>query len=325
MQFVAGVTVADVVAEHKVLPVGWAAAVTAQTCAVLVAAHEASLVHRDLKPGNLMLCPDGSIRVLDFGLAVALASGDSQITRTGQSIGTPAYMAPELVLGAETGPWTDLYALGCTLHEMLTGAPPFRATTPYGVMNHQVDQRPIGVRRVRPEVPLDLEALVLALLAKQPEDRPASAAAVYARLAAHADTRTTLPGIVTSAPSPLTLFSRVLSGLPPTPNPGLAPSALRRSDLGRVRAEAKSLAGRSRPGSAADALATVLDSAVAAFGGTDPEVVSLRFELADLRFDGGDYRAAGPLYGALAEDLRGVEGRTISRSTAVTSRRPAPL
>ncbi|RTL70285.1 MAG: serine/threonine protein kinase [Pseudonocardiaceae bacterium] len=108
MQFVQGVTVADVIAEHTILPVGWAASIAAQTCAVLVAAHGASLVHRDLKPGNLMLCPDGSVRVLDFGLAVALASGDSQITRTGQSIGTPAYMAPELVLGEPTGPWTDL-------------------------------------------------------------------------------------------------------------------------------------------------------------------------------------------------------------------------
>ncbi|MFC5947047.1 serine/threonine-protein kinase [Pseudonocardia lutea] len=167
MQFVEGVTVADVLAERGPLPVGWAAAITAQTCAVLVAAHTAGLIHRDLKPGNLMVCPDGSIRVLDFGLAVALGSGDSQITRTGQSIGTPAYMAPELVLGEPTGPWTDLYAVGCTLHEMLTGAPPFRATTPYGVMNHQVDQRPVGVRRTRQEVPLDMEALVLALLASR--------------------------------------------------------------------------------------------------------------------------------------------------------------
>jgi hypothetical protein len=305
MQFVEGITVADVVAEQGVVPIGWAAAIAAQTCAVLVAAHEAALVHRDLKPGNLMLCPDGSIRVLDFGLAVALASGDSQITRTGQSLGTPAYMAPELVLGEPTGPWTDLYALGCTLHEMLTGTPPFRATTPYGVMNHQVDQRPVGVRRSRQEVPLDLEALVLSLLAKQPDDRPASAAEVYARLAPHVATTAGLPGVVAQTPSALALFSRALGGAVAAQTPEPAPGAqtFRRSDLGRARAEAASLARRSQPARAADMLAVVVGPAASALGGADPDVVSLRFELADLRFDAGDYRAALPLYAALADDL----------------------
>ena len=125
MQYVDGVSVADVVAEHGALPVGWAAAIAAQTCAVLAAAHAVSLVHRDLKPANLVLGPDGAVRVLDFGLAVALGAGDSQITRSGQTIGTPAYMAPELVVGEPTGPATDLYSLGCTLHELLTGRSPF--------------------------------------------------------------------------------------------------------------------------------------------------------------------------------------------------------
>lgn len=303
MQFVEGVTLADVIAEQGRLPVGWAAAVAAQTCAVLVAAHAAGLVHRDLKPGNLMLCPDGSIRVLDFGLAVALGGGDSQITRTGQSIGTPAYMAPELVLGEETGPWTDLYALGCTLHELLTGAPPFRATTPYGVMNHQVDQRPMGVRRNRPEVPLDLEALVLALLTKQTDERPGSAAEVYARLAPHVDTAAALPGVVATAPSPLTLYSQVLGGgsapAPPAADPVEAVFA--RSDLGRARAEAAFLIEHSRRSAAVGVLAGVLEAASSALGADDRDVVSLRFELADLLFDGGDYRGARPLYADLAE------------------------
>jgi serine/threonine protein kinase len=135
MQYVEGVSVADVVAEHGPLPIDWAAAIAAQTCAVLTAAHAAALVHRDLKPANLVLGPDGAVRVLDFGLAVALASGDSQITRSGQALGTPAYMAPELVVGEPTGPATDLYSLGCTLHEMLTGRSPFRAATAHAVMN----------------------------------------------------------------------------------------------------------------------------------------------------------------------------------------------
>ncbi|MBO4238585.1 serine/threonine-protein kinase [Pseudonocardia alni] len=124
MRRVRGIRVADLVAEHGPLPLGWAAAIAAQVCAVLAAAHAAELVHRDLKPGNLMLGPDGVVRVLDFGLAAALASGDSRITRSGEALGTPAYMAPELVMAGRTDPRTDLYALGATLHEMLTRSPP---------------------------------------------------------------------------------------------------------------------------------------------------------------------------------------------------------
>lgn len=306
MQFVEGVTVADVLAEQGRLPIGWAAAVAAQTCAVLVAAHDAGLVHRDLKPGNLMLCADGSIRVLDFGLAVALGGGDSQITRSGQSVGTPAYMAPELVLGEATGSWTDLYALGCTLHELLTGAPPFRATTPYGLMSHQVDQRPVGVRRTRPEAPLDLEALVLALLTKQTDERPRSAAEVYARLVPHVDTSALLPGVVSTEPSPLTLYSQVLAALAPAV-PGAAPAPVEvvftRSDLGRARAEVVSLVERSHRSSAVELLNGLVGPATSAWGARDPDVLSLRFELADLRFDAGDYRGARSLYAALADDL----------------------
>ncbi|SNR46953.1 Protein kinase domain-containing protein [Haloechinothrix alba] len=105
--------------ELQRLPLGWAAAIAAQTCSVLSATHCAYLVHRDLKPGNLMLESDGTVKVLDFGLAVALdLAVMSQITRSGQNIGTPACMAPEQVLAAMSRAQTEPYAFGCTLHEM---------------------------------------------------------------------------------------------------------------------------------------------------------------------------------------------------------------
>ncbi|HZM77831.1 MAG TPA: serine/threonine-protein kinase, partial [Candidatus Limnocylindrales bacterium] len=98
MQRIRGISVADLIAEHGALPIGWAAAIAAQACAVLSVAHQASLIHRDLKPANLMLDREGCVKVLDFGLAVALDNADvSQITRTGQTLGTPAYMAPEQI------------------------------------------------------------------------------------------------------------------------------------------------------------------------------------------------------------------------------------
>src|SRR5699024_11916655 len=125
----------DLVSAHAGLALACAAAIAGQTCAVWTVAHENALVHRDLNPGNLTLEPDGTVKVLDFGLAVALdLTEGSQITRTGQAIGTAAYMAPEQVLAAMSGPRTDLYALGCTLHQMLTGEQVFTGATQYTVM-----------------------------------------------------------------------------------------------------------------------------------------------------------------------------------------------
>lgn len=304
MQYVDGITVADLVAEHGPLPIGWAAAVAAQTCAVLAAAHAVSLVHRDLKPANLVLGPDGAVRVLDFGLAVALGAGDSQITRSGQTIGTPAYMAPELVVGEPTGPATDLYSLGCTLHEMLTGRSPFRASTAHTVMNQQVEQRPVGVRRDRPEVPIALEALVLALLAKNPDDRASPAEHVYDRLLPFVHERAGLPGVMRAEPNPLQLYAAVVGLVRPPPvaevrppEPGSPPL-----ELGRVRAEAAELVRRSRYSEAADVLGAALDPAVTTLGPSHADVVSLRIALANVQFDRGDYHGARTLYRELAAD-----------------------
>ncbi|GAA3314832.1 serine/threonine-protein kinase [Nonomuraea dietziae] len=122
MQFIDGVTVADLVSEHGPLPAPWAVAIAAQACAVLSAAHALEICHRDLKPTNLMLCPDGSLKVLDFGLAMQRETDGSQFTRIGQILGTPAYMAPEQIQRGVAEPRSDLYSLGCVLHEMLTGA-----------------------------------------------------------------------------------------------------------------------------------------------------------------------------------------------------------
>lgn len=136
MQFIEGVTVADLLSEHGPLPVPWAAAIAAQACAVLTAAHELSICHRDLKPTNLMLCPDGSVKLLDFGLAMLreadVAGLTAQFTRIGQILGTPAYMSPEQIQRGVAGPKSDLYSLGCVLHEMLTATScsPGRRSTP---------------------------------------------------------------------------------------------------------------------------------------------------------------------------------------------------
>ncbi|MFF4774742.1 serine/threonine-protein kinase [Microtetraspora fusca] len=208
MQFIEGVTVADLVSEYGPLPVPWAAAIAAQACAVLTAAHALSICHRDLKPTNLMLCPDGSVKVLDFGLAMLRESDGAQFTRVGQILGTPAYMSPEQIQRGVAGPKSDLYALGCVLHEMLTGKPLFTGPTEYAVFDKQVKERPPSV----PDVPVELDRLIAELLEKQPENRPADAATLYERLQPFAVDLPMLPGFLhpPSMPSPGRMYARMV-------------------------------------------------------------------------------------------------------------------
>ncbi|GGS11843.1 MULTISPECIES: serine/threonine-protein kinase [Streptomyces] len=183
MQYVEGADLADHLAEQDPYPWPWAVAVAAQLCAVLCAVHAVPIVHRDLKPRNVMVRPDGTVTVLDLGVASVLDTDTTRLTHTGSPIGSPAYMAPEQAMGGAVGPYTDLYALGVLLHELLSGDVPFAGSTALGVLHRHLYEAPVPVRQKRPEVPVALEALVLRLLAKDPQDRPASAQEVYEELA----------------------------------------------------------------------------------------------------------------------------------------------
>ncbi|MEU4671305.1 serine/threonine-protein kinase [Amycolatopsis sp. NPDC023774] len=207
MQFIDGVTVADLLAEHGPLPVPWAAAIAAQAAAVLAAAHARSVCHRDLKPANLMLCPDGSVKVMDFGLAVLREADVARFTRAGQLLGTPSYMAPEQIQRGLAEPRSDLYALGCALHEMLTGRQLFTGPTAYAVFEKQVKDAPAAV----PGIPAALNALLAEALAKDPADRPAGADALYARLGPFVRDLPPLPGFLHAVPSPARMYARVVA------------------------------------------------------------------------------------------------------------------
>jgi serine/threonine protein kinase len=203
MEHVKGVTIADLIAEVVPVPIPWAAAIVAQTCAVLAAAHEQMLVHRDLKPTNVMIRPDGSIKVLDFGLAAALTPGEfSQITRAGELPGTASYMAPEVAEGHQAESASDLYSAGCLLYESLTGATVFAASDPVAEVEAHLSREPDSVRSIRPEVPVALDVLVCELLAKAPSARPPNASSVVPRLLPFVTGLPILPGIITSAAAP---------------------------------------------------------------------------------------------------------------------------
>ncbi|WP_329395134.1 serine/threonine protein kinase [Streptomyces lydicus] len=203
MQYVDGADLSDHLAEHDPYPWPWAVSVAAQLCAVLASVHAVPIVHRDLKPRNVMIRPDGSLVVLDLGIASALDTDTTRLTHTGSPIGSPAYMAPEQAMGGAVGPHTDLYALGVLLHELLSGEVPFAGSTALGVLHRHLHEEPVPVRHLRPDVPEALEALVLHLLRKDPEARPADAQEVYQALAPLLPTAATGPQAAAAPLAPM--------------------------------------------------------------------------------------------------------------------------
>jgi class 3 adenylate cyclase len=167
--------------QHR-LPIREALRIADQVCRALQHAHGRGVIHRDLKPANVWLSQDGTAMLGDFGLAVALDR--SRLTQAGMMVGTAVYMAPEQALGRPPDGRSDLYSLGAMLYEMVTGRPPFIGDDAVAIISQHINTPPVAPSWHNAEVPRSLEALILRLLAKAPEDRPADAAAVSAALAA---------------------------------------------------------------------------------------------------------------------------------------------
>ena len=142
----------------------------AKVASGLQAAHSNGLVHRDIKPGNIMITPEGKVKVTDFGI-VTLQNEESDITKTGSILGTASYISPEQAQGKKVSKESDLYSLGTVLYELITGRPPFDGDTPIATATKHITEKPEKLSTYRGDIPKGVENAVLKLLHKYPKDR----------------------------------------------------------------------------------------------------------------------------------------------------------
>ena len=173
MEYVEGTNLKAIIAHEAPLPIARAVDLAAQVARGLHAAHRAGLIHRDIKPQNIIVTPDGQAHISDFGVAKSPLS--TALTETGVAFGTVDYLSPEQAQGRPATPLSDVYALGVVLYEMLTGRLPFTGDSALAVAMKHVTEPPVPPRQLVPAIPPGLEALVLRALAKDPAQRPASA------------------------------------------------------------------------------------------------------------------------------------------------------
>ena len=178
MEYVAGRTLRDILREgRKILPER-ALEITSGVLSALDYSHRAGIIHRDIKPGNVMLTPSGDVKVMDFGIARAISDASSTMTQTAAVVGTAQYLSPEQARGETVDSRSDVYSAGCLLYELLTGRPPFVGDSPVAVAYQHVREPAVPPSDHDTELPPEIDAIVLKSLAKRLEDRYQSAAAM---------------------------------------------------------------------------------------------------------------------------------------------------
>ncbi|MBP2475505.1 serine/threonine-protein kinase [Crossiella equi] len=226
MEFVDGKTLRDIVKTEGPLPARRAMEVMADVCAALDFSHRHGIVHRDVKPANVMITKSGAVKVMDFGIARAVHDGQAAVTQTAAVIGTAQYLSPEQARGEAVDARSDVYATGCVLFELMTGEPPFTGDSPVAVAYQHVREDPKPPSQVNPQVPAVLDAIVLKAMSKNPANRYQSAGEMRGDLV------------------------RVLSGQRP-----LAPMVMSEDERTQIVAGANTtqvIQGKHRPGALAD-------------------------------------------------------------------------
>ncbi|KAF4406035.1 serine/threonine-protein kinase [Streptomyces lycii] len=221
MELVSGHSLRKELEAYGPLALGEARRVVGQAATGLVAAHACDVVHRDIKPANLLLADDGTVKIADFGIARATASSSS-LTRKNALLGTSAYLAPERLRSRDSGPPSDVYALGCVLYETLCGRPPFFGE-PAAVAYQHVNAQPQSPDELRSGVPAALAGFVLRMLAKDPLARPTAAETARFLAGESAETVAVAPATVAAATAPAATATAAAAaaepGSPETPAP----------------------------------------------------------------------------------------------------------
>ncbi len=221
MEYVNGRSLADILRADGVILPQRAADIAFDVAGALGFAHASNVVHRDVKPGNILVNPAGAVKVADFGIARALNSAHEQdLTQAGAVMGTATYFSPEQAQGSTPDPRSDLYSLGIVMYEMVCGKPPFTGDNPVAIAYKQVHEMPRRLRDVAPEVPADYEAIVMKLLSKSPANRYANGDELRADLKRFRD------GLPVSAaprpPAPVAPIAPTTINAPVTPARGTA-------------------------------------------------------------------------------------------------------
>ncbi|MCR3732013.1 serine/threonine-protein kinase [Streptomyces umbrinus] len=271
MEYVKGRSLAEHLRTGPTLTLERTVRWTGQICEGLGAAHIAEVIHRDIKPGNIMITHQGDVKIVDFGLAFL-----ADVTQSHTSAGTPLYKAPERWNDEQGSQRSDLYSVGCVLYEMLTGRPPFGSPQddPMTVGRMHQDDAPAPPSAHRPGVPAQLDSIVQTLLAKDPAQRPKSAHAVAQAV------------------------SKVQSVL----DASALDDATRRADVPETHSSDAGLSGRIQ------ALDRRIFDLELRFGPNDQSVIEARDEHAELTGRSGDRRGAAALYDQLGHDCQGFFG-----------------
>jgi eukaryotic-like serine/threonine-protein kinase len=183
MEYVEGTSLKDLIRQRKRLPAPVVLPIAKQLCRALEVSHDEGVIHRDIKPQNMVVQGDGVLKVMDFGIArLASRPAEGGHTQAGMVVGTPEYMAPEQLMGDELDVRADLYATGVVLYECLVGTVPHTANTPIALIAKVLEDQPTPPATMHPDIPRDLSDLVLWAMAKDRENRPRSAAELHARL-----------------------------------------------------------------------------------------------------------------------------------------------
>jgi eukaryotic-like serine/threonine-protein kinase len=199
MEYVDGVTLRDIVHTEGPMPSTRAIEVIADACQALNFSHQHGIIHRDVKPANIMISKTGAVKVMDFGIARALADANS-VTQTAAVIGTAQYLSPEQARGEKVDARSDVYSLGCVLYEILTGEPPFTGDSPVAVAYQHVREDPVPPSQRHKDISPELDAVVLKALAKNPDNRYQSAAEMRADLVrVHSGEAPEAPKVLTDA------------------------------------------------------------------------------------------------------------------------------